>query len=123
MRLIFALALTAALAAACASDRPLRASAFIVVEENASIPNRHLIRSTRILDNDVLLIDTRPGQLFRVDLFAPCVSIGDISRPIRVEGVGLSVTRTTRFRVGNRTCSIRSISRVERAPPQQGGAG
>jgi hypothetical protein len=121
MRPVFSLLFTAALAGACASDRPPReATAFVVMEENATIPNRHAIRRTHIIDNDVLLIETRPGQLFRVELFAPCVARADWARTVRIETTQARVDRFTRFRVGNRTCSVRTITRVERAPQAAG---
>ena len=117
MRPVFSLLFTAALAGACASDRPPReAATFVVVEENATIPNRHAIRRTSIIDNDVLLIETRQRQLFRVELFPPCVARSDLARTVRIERAQMRVDRFTRFRVGSRTCSVRTITRVERAP-------
>jgi hypothetical protein len=87
------------------------------MEENATIPNRHAIRRTRVIDNDVLLIETRQRQLFRVELFPPCVARSDLTARIRIETTQARIDRFTRFRVGNRTCSVRTITRVERAPP------
>jgi len=115
MRPILAALLASALAAACASE-PRVATAFVVVEENATIPNRHAIRRTSIIDNDVLLIETRPRDLFRVELFPNCVNRTDIARAIHIQSVGMRVDRFSQFRIGNRRCSVRNITRVQRVP-------
>src|SRR5262245_10903302 len=87
MRPIFAALLATALASACASE-PRAATTFAVVEQNATIPNRHAIRRTSIIDNDVLLVETRPNNLFRVELFPNCVNRTDMARPIRIQSTG-----------------------------------
>ena len=105
------------LLAACATDaRSQTRPAFVVVQENASIADRRDIRRTSILDDDTLLIETRASDLYRVDLIGPCISIADVMTPARIEDTGLGVDRSTRFRVGQRTCNVRSITKVERAP-------
>jgi hypothetical protein len=115
MRPFFAALFATAVAGACASE-PRVATTFVVLEENATIPNRHAIRRTTIVDNDVLLIETRPRELYRVQLFPNCVNRTDMARPIRIQSAGMSVTRLSQFRIGNRTCSVRSITRVQRVP-------
>jgi hypothetical protein len=105
---------------ACATDEHASRPAYVVVEENASINDRRDIRRTSILDDDVLLIEARPGGFYRVDLIGPCVSLADAMTPVRIEDTGIGVDRTTRFHVGGRTCVVRSVSRVERAPPAAG---
>jgi len=117
MRPVLAIAITGFLLAACATDaRSDPGSNFVVVEENASIADRRDIRRTSILDDDTLLIETRGGDLYRVRVIGPCISIADVMTPARIEDTGMGVDRTTRFRVGQRTCNVRSITKVERAP-------
>lgn len=120
MRPSFAVAIAGIVLAACATDQGAPRPTYAVVEENASISNRSDIRRTSILDDDTLLIETRPGGFYRVELFGPCISIADVMTPARIEDTGIGVDRTTRFRVGQRTCHVRSISRVERAPAAAG---
>jgi hypothetical protein len=121
MRPILALAaMVTLLTGACATEQARAGPAFVVVEENASIANRRDIRRTSILDDDVLLIETRPGGFYRVELVGPCMSFADLAAPVRIEETGIGVDRSTRFRVGGRTCFVRSISRVERAPRPAG---
>jgi hypothetical protein len=86
------------------------------VEENAYIPDRRDIRRISILDDDALLIEEAPNHYYRVDLIGPCLSFADITAPVRIEDTGTGVDRSSRFRVGDQTCHVRSIARVERAP-------
>ena len=119
MRPILALSIAAtALLGACATDQQGADAtpAYVVVEENASIDDRRDIRRTSVLEDDVLLIETRPGDYYRVDLVGPCVSITDVMTPVRVDETGMGIDRSTRFRVGERTCFVRSVTKVERAP-------
>jgi len=118
--LVIVAALAGVALTACASDEQPSRPAYVVVEENASINDRRDIRRTSILDDDVLLIEARPGGFYRVELIGPCVSFADAITPIRIEDTGIGVDRTTRFNVGGRTCVVRSVSRVERAPPAAG---
>ena len=120
MRPVFAAA-ACFLIAACATDGESAGPAYVVVEENASIDDRRDIRRTSVIEDDVLLIETRPGDYYRVDLIGPCVSIADAMTPVRIEETGMGIDRSTRFRVGGRTCFVRSVSKVERAPRPAGG--
>lgn len=121
MRPILALAaMVTVLSGACATEQARAGPAFVVVEENASIANRRDIRRTSILDDDVLLIETRPSGFYRVDLVGPCVSVVDAMTPVQIEETGIGIDRSTRFRVGGRTCFVRSLSRVEREPRPAG---
>lgn len=120
MRPILLAAVASILLAACATDQQSAGPAYVVVEENASIDDRRDIRRTSVLEDDVLLIETRPGGYYRVELIGPCVSITDVMTPVQIEETGIGIDRSTRFRVGGRTCFVRSVSRVERAPRAAG---
>lgn len=108
-------------AAACAAPGERR-EVFRVVEENASIVDRSLIRRMSVLEDDVLLIESGAGRLHRVRLLGPCVSITDIMTPVRVAETSMGVDRSTRFIVGGRTCFVRAIEEVERIPRQAAAA-
>lgn len=116
MRPILLAAVASVLITACATDGQSAGPAYVVVEQNASIDDRRDIRRTSVLEDDVLLIETRPGDYYRVELIGPCVSIADVMTPVQIEETGIGIDRSTRFRVGARTCFVRSVSRVERAP-------
>ena len=119
MRPVLATALACFVIAACATGESA-GPAYVVVEENAAIDDRRDIRRISVLEDDVLLIETRPSDYYRVDLIGPCVSIADAMTPVRLEETGMGIDRSTRFRVGGRTCFVRSVSRVERTPRPAG---
>ena len=120
MRLILAAALAALPLIACASGGAPAQPAFVVVEENASIPDRRNVTRMSLLDDDTLLIEESPGDLYRIDLIGPCASIADLTSPVAIEETSIGIDRSTRFIIGGRTCHVRSIAKVERAPRQQG---
>lgn len=109
-------------AVGCASTEP-REDPFVVVEENASISDRSLIRSTSILDDDVLLIRAGVNDIYRVRLFPGCADFSDIGTGARLEETGIGVDRGTRFTIGGTTCPVRSIERVEERRRQPATAG
>ena len=100
--------------AACATP-PSAPPEFNVVETNAYIPDRALIQEISFLDDDVLLIRVSARELYRVRLIPGCTNYGDVGVAARLADTGPGVDRSTRVIVGDNTCAIRSISRVERA--------
>lgn len=116
MRLSSVIVTAALVLGACATGERASRPAYVVVEENAYIADRRDIRRTSILEDDTLLIEERPGRFYRVELIGPCMSLADITEPVRIEETSIGVDRSTRFVVGGRTCHVRSIARVERAP-------
>jgi hypothetical protein len=101
-------------AASCASGP--KGPAFVVVEPNVYIPDRTLIRRISVLDDDQLIVEEAPSRYYLIKLFPACVSVADALSPVRIEERGIGIDRTTRFIVDGRTCPVRSIDRVERAP-------
>jgi hypothetical protein len=116
MRLVIAAAIAAMSVGACASDGGAAQPAYVVVEENASISDRRLIRRMSILEDDTILIEAGPGDFYQVRLIGPCASIADLTSPVAIEETGIGIDRSSRFLIGGRTCHVRSISRVERTP-------
>lgn len=103
--------------AACASDGP-SGPAYVVVEPNVTVTDRHLIRRISVLDDDLLLVESGANTYYQVRLLPGCVDFADITTPIRLHETSMGLDRTSRFVIGDQTCPVRSIDRVERVRPQ-----
>lgn len=111
---VFAVAL-ALMLAACATDGD-DTPPFTVVEENASIANRSMVRRIAIYDDDLLLIEAAVNELYLVKLFPGCINFGDVSSKVRLVETSIGIDRSSRFFVDGVQCPVRTIDRVVRTP-------
>jgi hypothetical protein len=113
----------AALSACATGDTAARADPFELVEQNASISNRHMVRRISVLDDDMLLAEVGAGQYYRIRLGPGCVDFADVFANVRLAETGSGIDRSSRFIVDGQTCMVRSIDEVRRVRPNEAEAG
>jgi hypothetical protein len=111
-----------ALSACATSDAAARAEAFELVEENASISNRHLLRRLAVIEDDTLLAEIGAGELYRIKLFPGCIDFADVFADVRLAETGSGIDRTSRFIVDGQSCPVRTIDQVRRVRPSEAAA-
>lgn len=101
--------------AACATGP--REPAWVVVEENASVPARFLVNRYSLIDDDKILIAVGAGEYYQATLVPACASQTDILAPVQLAETGFGIDRSSAFIIDGRRCGIRRLDRVERNRP------